>query len=115
MAEGKVYKWNMPTSCMEERLLEALKDLSRTLRRIENLSAWLEMERSERRETFDHSFRWQSSTEQDLKAEIGAFLNTYYDILELLGKSSPCLEAPMRERLRRVYCRFSKLAATIDL
>jgi hypothetical protein len=101
---------------MEKRLEEALKGLVQTVRQIENLSAWLELERSERRTPSGAWLQWNSSTEQDLKAEIGAFLNSFFDILEVMGRTRDDGSAGRaKERLRKIYKRFEQAAAPMGL
>jgi hypothetical protein len=100
---------------MEKQMDVALKNLSRTLLEIETLSAWLALERSERTESTDHSFQWNSSTKEDLKAKVGAFLNAYYTILEAVKKSDRGNKAAVRLRLQEVYRSFHRLAVPINL
>jgi len=100
---------------MKEQMNVALKNLSRTLLEIENLSAWLALEKSERTENVDHSFQWNSSTKEDLKAKVGAFLNAYYTILEAVKKSDRGNKAAVHLRLQEIYRSFHRLAVPINL
>ena len=101
---------------MEKRYEESLKELVRTVQQVENLAAWLELERSERKPHGEAGFRWSSSTEQDLRTQVGAFLSQYFDILDDLSRKRQTAETNrMRERLQRLHNRFAKVSAPTGL
>ncbi len=101
---------------MEERCEESLKQLVRTVQQVENLAAWLELERSERKPYGQEGFRWSSSTEQDLRTQVGAFLSQYFDILDELSKKRQTPETNrLRERLQKLHNRFAKVSAPTGL
>ena len=101
---------------MEKRYEESLKQLVRTVQQVENLTAWLELERSERKPDADTGFRWSSSTKQDLQTQVGAFLSQYFDMLDELNRTHQTAEVgQVRERLQRLYNRFAKVSAPAAL
>jgi hypothetical protein len=101
---------------MEKRYEESLKQLVRTIQQVENLAAWLELERSERKPYSEAGFQWCSSTEQDLQTQAGAFLSQYFDILDDLSKMRQTAETNrIRDRLQRLHDRFAKVSAPTGL
>jgi hypothetical protein len=102
----------MADAGMEKRYEESLKQLVRTIQQVENLAAWLELEKSERKPDAEAGFRWSSSTEQDLRTQVGAFLSQYFDILDELSRKRQTPETNrMRERLQRLHNRFATVSA----
>ena len=97
---------------MEKRYEDFLRQLVRTVQQVENLAAWLELERSERKPHGEAGFQWSSSTKLDLQTQVGAFLSQYFDILNELSRKRQTPETDrVRERLQRLHKRFAKVSA----
>ena len=94
---------------MEKRVIAGLKELSFTLKKIQDLIAWRELEKSERKEKFEHSFQIRTSTEQDLKLLIGVFLNYSFAVHEALQTSPPAVQQKLTTRYRELQEQFRKL------
>ena len=94
---------------MEDRVDKALRGLNQTLKEIENLLAWYELEKSERKPGCQISVLLESPTETDLKVQVGMFLKDYFDIQEALDASPSEVAKQLRKRLQRTYNKFQQL------
>lgn len=101
---------------MDEQLNIALNDLTEIFREIKIHLAWLELEQIERANNRTCcSFRCYSTTAEDLEALIGAFLKTYHDIVDMVGKRHFRCRAAIEAWLQRIYYSFRILTVPIGL
>ena len=94
---------------MEERYRAALDDMKQTIKEIQSLLAWHELEKSQSRTGFQTSFELGTSTEQDLKTRVGMFLKNYFELLESLGNRSDAPTREVKAQLLPIYDRFARL------
>jgi len=100
---------------MEEINIEAgIKSLAASLREIQSLLAWAELERTEYTPGIPPSFRIDNHIEEDLRAACGFFLKTAMDLHEILnGKDAASVELAQRARWRdgllRIEAQFRRL------
>ena len=100
---------------MTENVAEALKGLNSSLSKSLALTAWLELEKSEKSEDFERSFRMGSDTEQELRCEIGAFVNDSFQVHDALQSCGEPEQARLQKRYRVLQKRFHNLRIPVSL
>ena len=89
------------------RVDAALKDLRKSVSRIKELSAWLEIKQDEDSRGRNSLFLLHDPTEFDLKVEIGFFLKLSTDLRDYLAACHRLRSPDIRKRLSRLEREFS--------
>ncbi|GAF92344.1 unnamed protein product [marine sediment metagenome] len=87
---------------MEKQIKEALNDLSKSLRQIQGLLAWDELEKSESKPHVPPAFQIQTTTKQDLNLEIGVFINNSFAVHEALQTCSSTVREKLTKRFQQL-------------
>ena len=94
---------------MEQEWAACFEQAEGTLKKIGTLLAWRELEISERRENCDTSMQIATSTKDDLKAQVGAFVNAFFMLHELQQAHSRAVRARQTPHLQGLWKRFQSL------
>ena len=94
---------------MKANIEEALAGLSQYLENIRALVAWRDLEEAERRTRGPDWFCPATSTERQLRIEVGMFLKSYFDIQDALKGLPPEMKEPIQKRLEEIYQKFRVL------
>ena len=92
----------------------ALDDLRKSLSRIKELSAWLELEKAESKGRRDFFSLRYDPTEFDLKTEIGFFFQISSDVREEVAGAEGREVAQVRQRLAKLEQEFRALGLSIS-
>ena len=96
-------------------IAEVLKDLGRSLSRIKDLSAWLDLKSAESSPSQKYISLMHDSTAFDLKTEIGFFLKLSSDLKAAIEANPSAITAPSKTRLRKLETEFWSLSAPLLL
>lgn len=96
-------------------IAEVLKDLRRSLSRVKDLSAWLDLKSAESPPSQSYISLMHDPTEFDLKTEIGFFLKLSSDLKETIEANPSAITAPSKARLRKLETEFWSLSAPLLL
>ncbi len=94
---------------MEQEWAARFEQAEGTLKRIGTLLAWRELEIRERRETCDTSMQIATSTKDDLKAQVGAFVGAFFTLNEQQVVCSRAVRARQTPHLQELWKRFQSL------
>ena len=94
---------------MEQEWAARFEQAEETLKRLGTLLAWRELEISERRETCDTSMQIATSTKDDLKAQVGAFVSIFFTLHEQQQANSRAARARQTPHLQELWKRFQAL------
>ena len=94
---------------MDQKLKVAFEQAEETLRQVGVLLAWRELELSERRETYETSLQIATSTKDDLKAQVGAFVSIFFTLHEQQQAHSRTVRVRQPPSLQRLWKRFQAL------
>ena len=94
---------------MEKQIGAGLKQLGESVRKIQELVAWLELEKAERWGRPETSFQITNWTGDDLKREVGAYFSTFFDTYEALNACPESTARKLRSKLEAIHNRFLKI------
>ena len=99
----------------KQQFCQRLNRMTQTLDEIETLKAWLDLEKSERRETCVSPFRISTRTDEELRVRVGEFSKEHLDLLAALNKHPKSETLQVRNQLQETHVRFQQLQLAIGL
>lgn len=94
---------------MEKQIAAGLKQLNERVKKIEDLTAWCELEQEERKGSPETSFQMHSTLEEDLKQEIGAYFSLLFDIMDAVKARGGAAAPKQQRRLQAINKRFMQI------
>ena len=94
---------------MDRQLKVVFEQAMETLRQVETLLAWRELEISERRVSSDLWLSAGSTTPQDLKVQLGRFFALFFSIHEYVETRPRAVRRKPAEMLQKLWGRFRAL------
>lgn len=94
---------------METQIAAGLRQLNEMVRKIEELVAWHELEQDQREGRPETSFQMHSTTEEDLKQEIGSYFSLLFDLMDAVKAASHADAAKQEHRMQAINKRFMEI------